>query len=113
MNVTVVEYYVPGCRDCIAIVENIVQSAVRDAAVSRMNLVATGKRHCHELEAGPMQQRMAAGAATGAIHEATPAPPPVPSGVLFSEVEVAGLAGRAVDDGLNGFDYQPESKPPN
>jgi hypothetical protein len=101
MNVTIVEYYIPGCGECIGIVENIVRSAVRDATVSRMNLVATANRHCHEVAPGPVQRRMAAGEATA---EASPAEPQAPSGVLFSEAEVAGLA-RQSPGVPNGFDH--------
>ncbi|HEV2646546.1 MAG TPA: hypothetical protein VGU46_09300 [Acidobacteriaceae bacterium] len=100
MNVTLVEYYVPGCVECIGIVTNMVESALPDATVSRMNIVATGNRHCHHVEEKTLQKRMAAGAAPTVT---APAAPPIPSGVLFSEAEVAGLVAGAVEP--NGFDH--------
>jgi hypothetical protein len=99
MNVQASEWYVPGCAECIEVVANIFNSAVKDASVTRLSF-SSGHRHCHAVAQTANQKRVAAGAATA---ETAPAATQAPNGVLFTEDEVAGLTGRQVMP--NGFDH--------
>lgn len=102
MNVQVTEYYVTGCAECMAIVENITRSFIRDATGSKLVLLGTAKQHCHEVQ--PKKQIAEAAAASAALEPNATAPPDL-SPPLFCAAELAAMGELGTTEALNGFDY--------
>ena len=96
MTVAVTMWYVPGCAECIADVENTVRAAIRDWTVTKVTLGA-GHKHSHPTEADqPRKLSKPTSQAAAAQPPMTPIPP---SGELFT-VESGGQSAASP----NGFD---------
>jgi hypothetical protein len=86
-------YYQPHCPDCMKQVEETISSAIRDATVAGVSMVAQGKCE-HNALAAPRLHPQTKPQSTGKV--AAPPQPPPPAGSM------ALLPG--VESTMNGFD---------